>query len=159
MKRSFSPREQAALAIAQGDIPRSLTPFADMATATGLSEAEILDLLRNLKNDGVIRRFGASLRHQRAGWTCNAMVAWQATPAQADVAGPIAAVHPRVSHAYYRPSTAHDWPYAFYTMVHGQSGEECERTINELARSCGLSRYAVLRSLRELKKTSMRYFV
>lgn len=158
MNMNFTPAQRAALAIAQDNISMSLTPYADIANATGLTETEVLELFRQLKKSGAIRRFGASLRHQQAGWVSNAMIAWRATPEEADKSGPIASAHPRVSHVYYRPSQASDWPFTFYTMIHGKSDEECEKTIAELAQLIGLSDYAVLHSIRELKKTSMKYF-
>lgn len=158
MMQALTPAQMAALAAAQGNISMSLTPYADMAEAVGLTEAEVLELLRGLRHCGAIRRFGASLRHQQAGWTSNAMVAWRASPEQADRAGTVAAAHPRVSHVYYRPSQAPDWPYTFYTMVHGQNDGECAATIAALAENLGLEDYAVLHSIRELKKTSMQYF-
>lgn len=144
--------------IAQADLPDSLTPYADIADAAGCDEAEVIALLERLRASGVIRRFGASLRHQNAGWNCNAMVAWRATREQADLSGRIVAQNKNVSHAYYRPSAASDWPYTFYTMVHGRSEEECQETVAALAESLPLDDYMVLRTLRELKKTSMTYF-
>lgn len=155
---SFSDRERAILAIAQGDIPDSLTPFADIAAMTGTSEEEVLALLRRLRESGAIRRFGASIRHQRSGWTHNAMVGWAATAEQAEACGPLAARHDHVSHAYYRPSAAPDWPYTLYTMIHGRSEEECQGVIRDLLAAWPLDDYLVLRTLRELKKTSMTYF-
>ena len=155
---SFSAAERAALAIVQGNIPDSLTPYADIAAQTGLTEAEVLALLGRLKESGAIRRFGASIRHQRTGWTHNAMIAWVASEEEAAACGPIAAAHPRVSHAYYRPSPAADWPYTLYTMAHGRSEAECLGVAEDLLAAWPLRDYAVLRSVKELKKTSMTYF-
>ncbi|MDE7371197.1 MAG: Lrp/AsnC family transcriptional regulator [Desulfovibrio sp.] len=158
MPPAFSAAERAALAIVQGNIPDSLTPYADIAARTGLTEAEVLALLTRLKESGAIRRFGASIRHQRTGWTHNAMVAWIASEEEARACGPIAATHPRVSHAYYRPSRAADWPYTLYTMAHGRSEAECLGVVDDLLAAWPLREYAILRSLKELKKTSMTYF-
>lgn len=158
MPEQFSQAETAILAIVQENLPPSLTPYADIAAMTGTSEAEVLALLQKLHNSGVIRRFGASIRHQRTGWTCNDMVAWKATQQEADRCGPIAAQNPNVSHAYFRPSSASDWPYTFYTMVHGHDEMECQKVITDLSESMGLTDYMALRSIRELKKTSMTYF-
>ena len=158
MPPSFSAAERAALAIMQGNIPDSLTPYADIAAQTGLTEAEVLALLGRLKESGAIRRFGASIRHQRTGWTHNAMIAWVAGEEEAAACGPIAARHPRVSHAYYRPSPAADWPYTLYTMAHGRSEAECLGVAEDLLAAWPLREYAVLRSVKELKKTSMTYF-
>lgn len=144
--------------MAQDNLPLTLTPFADMAKASGVEENDVIDLLSRLKASGVIRRFGASIRHQRAGWTHNEMVAWKASEEDAETAGASLADNPRVSHAYFRPSAALDWPYSFYTMIHGRDEGECEKIVSELAKNWPLKEYVRLRSLRELKKTSMKYF-
>ncbi|MDR2696418.1 MAG: Lrp/AsnC family transcriptional regulator [Deltaproteobacteria bacterium] len=158
MPHDFTPGELAILRIAQSNLPDSLTPYADIARAAGVDEAGVIALLTRLKDEGVIRRFGASIKHQQSGWTHNVMVAWRADEALADAAGEIAARHPNISHCYYRPSPAPDWPYSFFTMVHGRSAEECQAVIESLRRASGLDGYAALESLKELKKTSMTYF-
>lgn len=154
----FSAREKKLLALIQDDLPHTLTPFADMGAMCGMAEDEVLHFIAHLREEGIIRRFGASIRHQRAGWKCNAMTAWLASREEADACGPVAAAHPQISHVYYRPSPAADWPYTFYTMIHGRTDTECEKVIHELRSAWPLQDYVVLRSLRELKKTSMTYF-
>lgn len=158
MSRTFSPDEQAVLRIAQDNLPDSLTPYADMARQTGMSEAQVIGLLSSLKADGAIRRFGASIRHQKTGWTHNAMVAWVVAPGQVEECGRLVARHERVSHAYYRPSRAPDWPYELYTMVHGRNEAECLAVVDDIMRQTPLREHAVLRSLKELKKISPTYF-
>lgn len=158
MAPAFSDWQLAVLRIAQGNLPDTPTPFADMAKLAGVGEGKVLEFLRDLKKSGAIRRFGASIRHQKTGWDCNAMVAWIASPEQAEACGPLAAARDNISHAYYRPSSAPDWPYTFYTMIHGRNDTECMDTVKALAASWPLKEYAVLRSIRELKKTSMAYF-
>ena len=154
----FAEQEQAVLRAVQGDLPDSPAPFADIGRQAGMSEAEVLDLLARLCADGAIRRFGASIKHQKTGWNANVMVVWQASGDEADALGRTAAAHARVSHCYFRPSPAADWPYTLYTMIHGRSREECLAAVDEL-RAAGLpASYAMLESLRELKKTSMTYF-
>ena len=158
MSQTFTDAERAVLRIVQKNLPDSAEPYADIARETGLSEEEVLSLLTRLKEDGVIRRFGASLRHQKTAWTHNVMVAWIVDPAGADTVGEQAAANPRVSHCYLRPSSTADWPYTLYTMVHGRSPEECRATVEELGRIPGMGEFAMLESLKEFKKTSMTYF-
>jgi DNA-binding Lrp family transcriptional regulator len=158
MPYDFTPNELAVLRIVQSDLPDSLTPYADIAREAGMDEAEAIALLTRLKHEGAIRRFGASIKHQKTGWTHNVMVAWRVDEALVDAAGGIAAKHPNISHCYYRPSSAPDWPYTFFTMMHGRSAEECRNVIEDLRRESVLDEYAALESLQELKKTSMTYF-
>mgnify|MGYP004540659481 CR=1 FL=1 len=156
----FTEQERAILRLVQADLPDSLTPYADIATQVGCAEEEVIALLHRLRECGAIRRFGASIKHQKTGWNHNAMVAW-IVPRDADVVercGTEAAKHPNVSHCYYRPSAAPDWPYELYTMVQGRSAGECDRVVAELETMLGLHDHAALSSIKELKKISPTYF-
>ena len=64
---------------------------------------------------------------------------------------------PYISHCYERPAFE-GFPYTLYAMMHAQSAEELDRNIKEAAESIGNPDYVVLRSVRELKKTSFRFF-
>ena len=158
MTRAFTDKERDILRIVQKNLPDSLTPYADIAAATGATEEEVLALLRGMVADGAIRRFGASLKHQKAGYSHNAMVAWIVSAEDADAAGKKAAEHTLISHVYYRPSSAPDWPYELYTMIHGRDPDEYKGVIAELRATTCLDAFAVLESIKELKKTSMTYF-
>lgn len=155
--KAFTPEEIKILAIVQKDLPYTPDPYAEIARLCGTTEDAVLSLLTRLRENGTIRRFGASVAHQKAGWNANAMVAWQATPEQARQCGKDIQAHSRISHAYLRPSPSPEWPYSFYTMIHGRSEAECLETVNELAQAWHLD-YAILRSVRELKKSSPIYF-
>ena len=154
----FSPVEYAILRIVQKNLPDSLTPYADIAREVGATEEEVLALLRRMKDQGAIRRFGASLKHQKAGFTHNAMVAWKVNPDEVDAIGEQASKHSLISHCYFRPSPATDWPYELYTMIHGRHEDEYKEVIAELQQTTPLTEFAVLESIREMKKTSMVYF-
>ena len=158
MSRQFTPAEQAVLRIVQDNLPDSLTPYADIAEKAGMTEAQVLELLCSLKESGAIRRFGASIKHQKTGWAHNAMVAWKIRADQVEQCGAEASRHSHISHVYYRPSSAADWPYELYTMIHGRSEAECLSVVEDLKRDTPLREHAILRSLKELKKISMTYF-
>ena len=74
MSTAFTDTERAILRIVQFQLPDTLTPYADIAREVGTDEETVLNLLRRMKEDGSIRRFGASIKHQKTGWTHNAMV-------------------------------------------------------------------------------------
>ncbi len=158
MAYTFTEQEKHILRIVQSNLPDSATPYADIAVQVGCAEEDVLNLLQKLKDNGAIRRFGASIKHQKTGWSHNAMVAWKATEDMVDTCGQKAASHAHVSHCYFRPSEAKDWPYTLYTMVHGRSEEECQKVIQELQEIIGIEDYAALNSIEEFKKTSMSYF-
>jgi DNA-binding Lrp family transcriptional regulator len=149
--------EKKVIAAIQGDIPIVARPYEVLAEAIGIPEATLIDTLRGLTDRGVIRRFGATLRHQKSGFQANAMTAWQVPEARVEAVGKIMASFRAVSHCYRR-DPAEDWPYNLYTMIHGKSEADCRETARKIAAKAGLDTYQLLFSTRELKKISMTYF-
>jgi DNA-binding Lrp family transcriptional regulator len=149
--------EKRVIAAVQGDIPITEQPYLQIAEELGISEAVFLETLAGLRKKGVIRRFGATLRHQRSGFEANAMAAWQVDEARIVEIGKKMASFSQVSHCYRRnPSAA--WPYNLYTMVHAKDEASCRGIVRRMAEAVETKSYTVLFSRRELKKTSMEYF-
>ena len=144
--RALDLSDRARIRIACGDIPHSLTPFNDW----GISVEE----LRSDIAGGFMRRFGAVLRHQQAGFAYNAMICFDAPT----VAGAVLAKNPHVSHCYERPAFE-GFPYTLYAMMHAQTAAELDRYVKDAAQSIDCCDYVVLHSVRELKKTSYWYFM
>ncbi|MBS0013116.1 MAG: Lrp/AsnC family transcriptional regulator [Desulfobacterales bacterium] len=149
--------EKKVVAAIQGDIPVSARPYRDIAERIGSDEDTVLSVLNNLHQRGLIRRFGATLRHQKSGFTANAMVAWCVEESRVDAVGEKMAQNPAVSHCYRR--NAHEkWPYNLYTMIHANDRKTCYDLARQLSEKTGVTDYTLLFSDRELKKTSMVYF-
>ena len=170
---SLSASDKSRIRTACDDIPHSLTPFNDW----GVSCDELREDLVSKR----MRRFGAILRHQEAGFAFNAMVCFRIddncegfvsrdSGSKAGMtletlisqAGALLASNPHVSHCYERP-TFENFPYNVYAMMHANSAEQLDQIIADCVRSLSelQSRpveYAVLYSLRELKKTSFKFF-
>ncbi|HDI61071.1 MAG TPA: Lrp/AsnC family transcriptional regulator [Desulfobacteraceae bacterium] len=153
----LSDLEKRVIASIQGDLPVTERPYRLIAERLGISEAQLLTVLRDLCDRGVIRRFGATLRHQKSGFAANAMGAWRVPEARVTEVGQIMAASPSVSHCYRRDPNAR-WPYNLYTMIHAGDRETCQAIAEDLSRRTGISDYILLFSRRELKKTSMQYF-
>jgi DNA-binding Lrp family transcriptional regulator len=149
--------DKKIIARLQGDLPLVPRPFAQMAQELGISEAKVVARVRTLAQTGVMRRFGATLRHQRSGFSANVMVAFKVSPKDADRVGEKLASHRRVSHCYLRKTNGY-FPYNLFAMVHGRDEDECRRLVQEMAREAGISDYEMLFSQKELKKTSMQYY-
>ncbi len=149
--------EKRIIAFIQDDIPVVKQPYAQIANSLGIPEKSLLNTLRGLHEKGVIRRFGATLRHQKSGFVGNVMAAWQVPENEVDAVGRKVAEFKAVSHCYRR-NTTEDWPYNLYTMIHAKSEMSCMNIVHDISQKTGIQRYTLLFSKRELKKTSMRYF-
>ena len=149
--------DKKVISLIQKDLPVHPRPFALMAEKIGISEEEFIGRVQRLKERGIIRRFGATLRHQQAGFKANAMIAWKSPEDSVTEMGKTLARFREVTHCYHR-SPKGDWPYNLYSMVHGGSRDECREIAQRLSSATGLTDYAVLFSEKEFKKTSMAYF-
>ena len=122
-----------------------------------ISEKTLLEHLKSLCDRGVIRRFGATLRHQKTGFNANAMAAWQVDEEHVEQVGKKMASFRQVSHCYRRDPTE-GWPYNLYTMIHANDEESCRQTARKMSAAASVNNYTLLFSRKELKKTSMVYF-
>lgn len=132
-------------------------PFKKAAEILGWEVEEVLGRAAALKDAGVIRRFGAALTPAKAGFTANAMVAWEVEKEREEEAADAMSAHPRVSHCYIRPAFE-GFPYKLYTMIHGNSPDDLERIIDELSKVSRSTSFRALHSTREFKKSSPVYF-
>ena len=149
--------EKKIVASIQKDMAITERPYLKIAKTLGISEESLLENLQSLCDRGVIRRFGATLRHQKTGFTANAMVAWQVDEDRVEDVGNRMAAFKQVSHCYRRNPTDR-WPYNLYTMIHANDKESCRQTARRMSQATGVENYALLFSRKELKKTSMVYF-
>jgi len=149
--------DKKIISLIQGDLPLNPRPFAVLAERIGISEDEFVKRARFLKERGVIRRFGATLRHQEAGFSANAMGAWFVPDDKVEEIGLEMAGFREVTHCYQRRPQK-DWKYNLYTMIHGDTEEECHQIARRISRKTGIDDYVLLFSQKEFKKTSMEYF-
>jgi len=142
----------------QKDLPVTEEPYADACAALGLTIDEVAAHAQKMKEAGALRRVSAVFRHQKAGFTFNAMGVW-AVP-QEDVAevGRQMAEFKAVSHCYLRP-TYPEWPYTIFTMVHGRSKEEAFGKIAAIEQEVapGIN-HAILYSTKEYKKVRLEFY-
>lgn len=141
----------------QEDLPPVKKPFLPWAESLSLGEDYLIGWIRSRLEVGVIRRFAALLRHRRAGFLANAMLAWRCPLEIIDRQGQYLASQPEVTHCYQRlPATG--WPYNLYAMVHGRDRVACDQVIERLMAGSGLETCQILYSVRELKKERLKLF-
>ena len=72
MNKDKKSLPEPLLSVFESDLPSESRPFASLAKAHKLEEAELINLLRRFLDNGVIRRYGARIKHQKAGLTAKA---------------------------------------------------------------------------------------
>ena len=149
--------EKKIIASIQEDIPIISRPYHEISKKLKISEETLLKTLKDLCDRGVIRRFGATIRHQKSGFAANAMVAWIVDEDRIDEVGEKMASFRQVYHCYRRNPNG-QWPYNLYTMIHANDEDTCRETARQMSRKTRVKNYKLLFSQKELKKTSMKYF-
>ncbi len=154
----LSEDQKALVRLIQEGLAVEREPFAAMARQLGWPADRVVEQLREWSATGVIRRFGAVVRHEKLGFRANGMSVFRVAPAAVDGAGRRLAAHAEVSHCYWRPPLP-DFPYNLFAMVHGRTEDEVLAAADGMAREAPAETHEVLFSIREFKKVSMRYFV
>ena len=140
----------------QRDLPLCHSPFDAMAERLGMEVGDFLFHCESLKQNGVIRRYGVSVNHRRAGYSANAMACWRVAPERLDAAGAELAAHARVSHCYERQTGAL-WRHNLFAMIHGATPADCLAIVRSAKVANEFDDCIILFSTREMKKTRVRY--
>jgi siroheme decarboxylase len=148
--------EKKVARLIQLDIPLVSRPFRETGKACGLHEEEVLNITRLLLGEGYIRRFGAILRHQEAGFIRNALVIWSVPPEQMEKTGKTLAAFSFISHCYERRPSFQN-KYNLFTMLHTQN-DNIAAIIDKMAESINSRDFLILESIQEYKKISPEYF-
>jgi len=154
----LSPLERQLIAATQHGLPLLERPFEAVGAVVGLSEAEVITQLAQMRERGLIRRIAAVPNHYRLGYVANGMTVWDVDDAQVDALGERLAAHPGVSHCYRRPRHLPAWPYNLFAMLHGHSRAEVEQQAQALRALLGAACRGseILYSTAILKKTGLR---
>ena len=129
-------------------------PFLALAQELGTTENELLEVIRSLIADGVIRRYGAVVRHDQVGYSSNVLVAWKIPEERIDEFEAVIRDLTEVSHGYERMSYP-EWTYNVYTMIHGHSKDECLDVVGRISSAINIKEYRLLFTKREFKKRKL----
>ncbi|MEP7180748.1 MAG: Lrp/AsnC family transcriptional regulator [Betaproteobacteria bacterium] len=163
------PRLAAAVALDDADcrivaalepgLPLVRAPYAAVAAAAGVTEADVIATLDGWLARGVVKRFGVVVRHRALGYTANAMCVWDVPDFDADALGAALAREPGVTLCYRRARALPAWRYNLFCMLHGRDRPTVDARRNEIVAAHGLDRYAsaVLYSQRAFKQCGARY--
>jgi DNA-binding Lrp family transcriptional regulator len=115
----------------QQDMPLSPTPYADMAERLGVTEAEVLETLAVLRDEGVVSRVGPVLAIHRVG--ASTLAAMAVPEDRLEAVARQVSEHPAVNHNYEREHRFNLW---FVATAPGEA--ELAQVITELEQATGL---------------------
>jgi len=141
----------------QNDIEIVSKPFQNIIDTLDIDYELFFDIVQQLSDSGIMRRFASILNHRKAGFNANAMVVWDVDEQKGEDIGKIAAAFSAVSHCYLRPKYP-NWPYNLFTMIHGKTTEDTNNVIEDIAQEIEYKSKMPLYSSREFKKVRLKYF-
>jgi len=156
----ITDNDRRLIAALEGGLPLVYEPFRAIAERIGMTEDDVINRVRALQAEGLIKRFGLVVRHHELGYRANGMVVWDvADDAVADL-GRRFATFPFVTLCYRRPRRLPDWPYNLFCMVHGRVREQVLAQVAEMTEACGVAEipHTVLFSTRRFKQRGAVYF-
>jgi len=158
LELSFADR--AIISELQQDLLVIAKPFDLMAKRLSMDIDKFLNHCQNLVKRRVMRRFSASINHNKLGFMANAMTCWAVPSAMAEAAGKMMATLPEISHCYERRINS-IWRYNLFAMIHANNKKTCQAIIDKICSDTGLETnpLVVLFSTKEIKKTRVRYII
>ena len=69
-------RDRQLLEHIQLGLPVCPRPYAEIGRLCNMPEAEVIERLTRLKQQGLIKRMGVIVKHQQLGYCANAMIVW-----------------------------------------------------------------------------------
>jgi DNA-binding Lrp family transcriptional regulator len=145
----LSELERAVISEVQR-LPLTKKPFEEVASRLNIDENTVLNICKDLLQKGIIRRFGPSISHRKAGFNANPMTVINVPEKKVEEVGNIIASQPEVTHCYARSG----WKYNLFFMIHGKTKEESIEKASSIVKKIGDFDYRILFSIQELKKTS-----
>ncbi|MBS3969008.1 MAG: AsnC family transcriptional regulator [Clostridia bacterium] len=120
------------LEIIQDGFPISPEPYKDMAMSLGVSEEEIIDRIRKLQNQGIIRRLGAIFDSRKLGYK-STLCAMKVPKDQIAHVAEIVNSYPGVTHNYLREHEYNMW----FTLI-APSKERIDKICTEIILQSGI---------------------
>jgi siroheme decarboxylase len=141
----------------QDGLPLVARPYALLAAHTGVSEADLLTRIENLRSSGIIKRFGIVVHHHRLGYTANGMVVWDIADAEIERIARQFTGFDFVTLCYRRPRRLPQWRYNLFTMIHAQDRATVFAHVETMQAACGELPHEILFSRRCFKQCGARY--
>jgi len=125
-------------------------PF-DVLCGEDIGKEEVLEIIKELIDKGVIRRMAAVVDHRKLGFVANVLFCSEVPQERIVEAGKRLARFGSVSHCYER-ETFESWPYNLFAMMHGRSMERIQHVIDKFIEAERIDSFELLPTQVELKK-------
>ena len=153
----FSEQEIKVVRGLQEEFPLCKEPFKEIAESIHMEESDVIRIAQELQDKGCLKRLAAVLYHTTVGYAINAMIVWDVPDESIEETAVKVVRLPQVSHCYKR-SRDPGFDYNFYTMVHAKAEDEFQSLYEQLRSMIPANKSCSLRTQKELKKKSMKYF-
>lgn len=130
-------------------------PFARFCEQ-GLEIEEVLRIIKELSDNGVVRRIAAIVDHRKLGFAANILFAAKVAEDRIAQAGRTLSDFGPVSHCYQR-RTVEKWPYNLYAMMHARSLGQIQRVIDKFIETEQVESFELLPTEAELKKQPVKH--
>ncbi len=130
---SLDELDKAILNQIQSSLPVTPRPYAAVGESLGLSEAEVVERVGRLVQDGVIRRIGANFNSRQLGYT-STLCAAQVPPELIDHFMQIVNRYPGVTHNYLRRHRLNIW----FTLI-AESTQRIGEILEEIGKQSGIA--------------------
>jgi DNA-binding Lrp family transcriptional regulator len=135
------------LSLIQKEFPLIKKPFLELAKKLHISENEVLDMLKEEKNNSIIRQISPIYDTKKLGYK-SSLVAFKIEKKDIDKAIEIINSHPGISHNYERNHSFNIW---FTIAVDPKSSLGLEKTVKLLAKLTNAKEFIILPTLKMFK--------
>ncbi len=129
----------------QSDFPITPCPYYELGRRFDLSEAEVLERVKRLKEEGIIRRIGGNFSSKRLNFT-STLCAAKVPEEKMDRFVQVVNSYPGVTHNYLRNHDYNVW----FTFI-AQSMLHIKRALKEISKATGVTEIINLPAVRQFK--------
>ena len=140
----------------QDGIPLVREPFAEASETLKISQENLVERLKGMREEGTIRRFAPNINQRKIGITANAVVIWRVPEKNISRVVETMLRYNEISHCYQRATVPGKWEYNFYTVVHDYNRKSVRQFVKRLSEETEVEDYQILYSRRQFKGTSSR---
>ncbi len=138
--------DRKILNIIQTGLPVTPRPFGELAAQVGVTDEEVVDRIRRLKAEGIIRRLGATFDSSKLGYV-STLCAMKAPLECIEAVAEIVNSYDNVTHNYLRDDPRLN---VWFTVI-AESHERIDEILDEIRAKSGIARILSLPAVRLFK--------